>query len=66
MRVRVNGAERELEEGATVATLLEAVGVPRQGTAVVRRGEIVPRSDYEETALEEGDALEVVRMVGGG
>ena len=34
--------------------------------AVERNGDIVPRAQYGETVLEDGDVLEIVRFVGGG
>jgi thiamine biosynthesis protein ThiS len=34
--------------------------------AVERNGEIVFKSQYSETVLEDGDSLEVVSFVGGG
>jgi len=34
--------------------------------AVEKNGEIVPRSQYADTRLAEGDALEIVVAVGGG
>jgi sulfur carrier protein len=34
--------------------------------AIERNGEIVPRSQYPETTLADGDRLEIVVAVGGG
>jgi thiamine biosynthesis protein ThiS len=66
VRVRVNGEERELPEGATVARLLQELGIGTPRVAVERNREIVPKATYAETRLEAGDALEVVELVGGG
>ena len=66
VRVRVNGEERELPEGATVATLLGDLGIGTPRVAVERNREIVPKAEYASTALQPGDALEVVEFVGGG
>jgi sulfur carrier protein len=66
IRVRVNGEERELQEGLTVAQLLEALSIPPSGTAIELAGTIVPHSSYDETRLEDGQAVEIVRFVGGG
>ena len=38
----------------------------RRGVAVARNRDVVPRNAYETTVLDDGDVLEVVRMVGGG
>ena len=66
MQVEVNGQLRELPEGATVATLLQQLGVDGGPVAVERNREIVPRARHGQTTLCEGDALEVVQFVGGG
>ncbi len=66
MRVRVNGEEMDIEEGTTVEALLRMLGVNTRGVAVERNGEIVPRTRHCAVAIEEGDSVEIVRMVGGG
>ncbi|MFT8244651.1 sulfur carrier protein ThiS [Roseomonas sp. BN140053] len=62
----VNGQAREVEPGATVVTLLAALGLDRRKVAVERNEEIVPRSAYADTALAAGDAIEIVHFIGGG
>lgn len=66
IRLTVNGEPRALPEGATVASLLEEIGLAARKVAVERNAEIVPRSLYAHTALREGDALEIVHFIGGG
>ena len=66
VRVRVNGEERELPGGATVASLLGELGIATPRVAVERNREIVPKAEYASTSLAAGDALEVVEFVGGG
>ena len=65
-RVRVNGEDHELAEGATVASLLERLKIATPRVAVERNREIVPKAEYATTALSAGDTLEVVEFVGGG
>lgn len=62
----VNGEERTLPPGTTVLGLLESLDlVP--GTVVVERNRrILPREQYDEVTLAEGDSLELVHFVGGG
>jgi len=64
--ITLNGAERRLDEGTTLAGLLESLGLPAGRVAVERNGRIVPRERYGEILLAEGDRLEVVTLVGGG
>jgi len=66
MRIRVNGSDREVVQGATVAALLDHLGLAPARLAVERNGRVVPKPDYPAVALEEGDVLEVVHFVGGG
>lgn len=66
VRVTVNGEAMELEAGASVADLLERLRVGSPRVAVERNRDIVPRAQYGATVLAEGDALEVVELVGGG
>jgi thiamine biosynthesis protein ThiS len=66
MEIFVNGAPRELEPGATVAALLETLGLDPRQLAVERNLELVPRADHSRTVLAAGDRVEVVTLVGGG
>lgn len=66
MRVTVNGEARELPEGATVAELVAALKLPRDGFAIAVDRAVVPRSAQATTPLREGAAIEVIRAVGGG
>jgi thiamine biosynthesis protein ThiS len=62
----LNGESRQLAAPTTVAGLLEQLGLDRRKVAVERNLEIVPRSQYQDTWLEPGDALEIVHFIGGG
>ena len=66
MRITVNGETREVPGGTTVAALVESLGVPRQATAVEINRELVPRSQHTARPLADGDAVEIVTLVGGG
>ena len=66
LRVRVNGNDLLLEPGASVTHLLEKLNVSTPRVAVERNREILPKSSYASTLLEEGDTFEVVEFVGGG
>ena len=65
MRNEVNGEHREIEAG-TILNLVETLGLNPKKVAVERNLEIVPRSLHGETALAEGDRIEIVQLVGGG
>jgi sulfur carrier protein len=67
LSVTINGNRRDLAGATdTVAALVRELNLEGKRIAVERNGEIVPRSRYAETALADGDRLEIVGAVGGG
>ncbi len=66
MRLTVNGEERGFDTPMSVRQLLGQIGLDPAKVAVERNLEIVPRSAYGETALSDGDRLEIVHFIGGG
>jgi thiamine biosynthesis protein ThiS len=66
VKVIVNGEEREIEDGATVSDLLRLLGRAPERVAVELNREVIRRAVWAETALGEGDRVEVVHFVGGG
>jgi thiamine biosynthesis protein ThiS len=65
-KLTVNGNDRELADGTTVADLLAELGLDPRTLAVERNLELVPRAQHAETQLTVGDRIEVVTLVGGG
>jgi sulfur carrier protein len=66
MKIRVNGEEKEITDGLSLARLLEELQI-RAGRVVVELNRnIVSREAHGSTLLKEGDALEIVHFVGGG
>lgn len=66
MKIRLNGEEREIGDGRSVAQLLEELQI-RPGRVVIELNrEIISRDSHGSTLLHEGDALEIVHFVGGG
>jgi len=63
--VKVNGADLDLA-GKTVPAYLETTDYDPRRIAVERNGDIVLKSQYDVTVLEDGDRLEIVSFVGGG
>jgi thiazole synthase/sulfur carrier protein len=66
MTITLNGDARPLAPGCTVASLLAELGLDMRKVAVERNEAIVPRSLYAQTALADGDSLEIVHFIGGG
>ena len=63
--VKVNGEMLDIA-GMTLDAYLQTTDYDRRRIAVERNGEIVPKAQYSETVLQEGDTVEVVSFVGGG
>ncbi|MGI8564643.1 MAG: sulfur carrier protein ThiS [Candidatus Dormibacter sp.] len=66
MNLRVNGKDVELPGPISLLDYIARLGVDPLAVAVELNGEIVARESYTERTLNEGDRLEIVRMVGGG
>lgn len=66
VEVLVNGESRTVPAGATVESLLGALGFGRRRCAVAVNRSVVPRSTYGRVALSAGDRVEILEAVGGG
>ncbi len=66
MRLRINGDDKELADGLTVAQLLDELSLVPTRVAIERNKQLVRRATFAETALTDGDELEIVTLVGGG
>ncbi len=69
LRLTLNGVERdfgELEQGASLSSLLVALTLKSDRVAVELNGAIVSRELWSSRALHESDRLEIVHFVGGG
>ncbi|WP_144631209.1 sulfur carrier protein ThiS [Bordetella genomosp. 13] len=66
MHITLNGEARQLPASTTVIGLLESLGYAGKRVAVERNGDIVPKSQHAQTALADGDQVEIVVAVGGG
>jgi sulfur carrier protein len=66
MKIHVNGEEKEIANGLSVAELLKELQI-RPGRVVVELNRtIIAREKQEATALKQGDTLEIIHFVGGG
>src|SRR5260370_36371624 len=64
--LQINGRRVELEEPTALLNYLEKLGVSPRAVAVEHHGVIIELSRYPQATLDDGDAVEIVRMVGGG
>jgi sulfur carrier protein len=63
--VIVNGERISLPANATVASLIERLGIQGAAAAEVNK-QLVPKKDHEARELREGDEVQIVSLVGGG
>jgi thiazole synthase len=67
MRIELNGEERELAEGATLADAARAAGAEQaHGVAIALDGEVAPRGEWAQRSLAEGSKFEVLAAIQGG
>ena len=66
MQIIVNGQSRQLAGDTTVAGLVNELKLTGKPVAVEVNLELVPRQQYAEHRLAEGDRVEIVTLVGGG
>ncbi len=64
--LQVNGRSVELDGPTSLLIYLEKLGVSARAVAVELNGVIVEQAGYANATLDEGDVVEIVRMVGGG
>ncbi|MEM9346570.1 MAG: sulfur carrier protein ThiS [Planctomycetota bacterium] len=63
--LEVNG-ESKKTDAATVADLLDELGLAGQAVAVEVNQSVVPKKQHSEATLNDGDKIELVTLVGGG
>jgi sulfur carrier protein len=64
--LQINGRSVKLEEPTALLAYLEKLGVSPRAVAVELNGVIIDRTAFEGAKLDDGDVVEIVRMVGGG
>jgi len=64
--ITVNGRAVEIDQPMSVGRLLETVEVPPNYLAVEVNADVVPREEYGQKMVDDGDAVELVTLVGGG
>jgi sulfur carrier protein len=65
MNLTING-ETQTSSAETVAALVAQLDMKPDRVAIELNREIVPREQWPQTALHDGDRLEIVHFVGGG
>jgi len=64
--VYLNGETRQVTAETALAELLDQLSLPHQRIAIELNKAVIPRADWPNTTVNEGDRIEVVHFVGGG
>lgn len=67
MQLTINGNIRRLEEAHALAQVLQQLAIETGGgIAIALNDRVVPRAEWESTAVSDGDRIEIIHAVQGG
>ncbi|PRA57186.1 MULTISPECIES: sulfur carrier protein ThiS [Pseudomonas] len=66
MEVEINGVAQWLPADINLAQLLIRLQLQERRLAIEYNLDVVPRSEYAELRLKQGDRVEIVHAIGGG
>lgn len=66
MNIVVNSKPQKVEPQTNLQQLLEILDIGKGRLAIEHNGEIVPRTLFRQTILQNDDSLEIVQAIGGG
>ena len=62
----LNGKEKEFEGEVTVEDFIRQQNYKKEQVAVELNEKIIPKADYSETVIKDGDVIEILSFMGGG
>lgn len=66
MIIKFNNKEMELSSQASLQQLAETLQMPDKGVAVAVNNQMIPRTKWSETILQENDQVVVIKAACGG
>ena len=66
MKLNINGKKREIVKSQTLEELIRELNIQAPNFAVALNQQVIPKSKYATTAIQENDEVEIVHAVGGG
>jgi len=68
MRITLSGEVREFDKTDRLHDLLSHIGIDpnKNGIAIARNGTVIPKKNWQEEPLDDGDSIEIVRASQGG
>ena len=66
MNVTINGKQKNVTGNTTVTNLFLKFNIKTKNIALELNGEILPKSEWFNYIVKEGDTIEIVEAIGGG
>lgn len=66
MKIAINSENHVLTEPASLKQLVSELGLENKRLAIEVNQTIVPRAEYADFLLKDGDKVEIVHAIGGG
>jgi sulfur carrier protein len=66
MLLKINGKPAEIPEETSLLNLIELKNIPSKILILELNGNIIQREKWQDTRLNSGDKLEIIRIIGGG
>lgn len=65
MKIRINNKETDVQAEA-ILDLAKELSLPERGVAVAVNNRMIPRTDWQQTALKDDDNIVIIKAVCGG
>lgn len=64
--IQINDQQQELQSSKPIQSVLEELGLFREGIAVALNETVIPKREWNEQMVKDGDRMMIVRAVQGG
>ena len=66
MKLTINGENREILKSRNLESLIRELDIQAPNFAMALNQQVIPKSKYGTTSIQENDEVEIVHAVGGG
>ncbi len=66
MKIKLNGEDLELQNGAVLTDICTKLGIDSKGVAFAIDSEVIPRDEWASTKLADGTEVMMIRAACGG
>ena len=66
MKLTINGENREILKSRNLESLIRELDIQESNFAMALNQQVIPKSKYATTPIQENDEIEIVHAVGGG